>query len=115
MADVSGFDELYNLIEDLEINDGQEQRILKQAKDIMVEEYKNSAPVRTGYIKNSVKGSIGTDDEGQKCAKAKVTAWDALFTTEGTSKVRKYVGWDVKAENNMEEKITKMVIDNLDL
>ncbi len=78
MSDISGFSELYSLIEDLEINEGQEQRILKEASKQMKNIYEEASPVRTGYIKSSIKAGVRNGEEGKE-AYVKVTAWDALF------------------------------------
>lgn len=106
--ELSGFDDLIEEIEKLDISEAKERKILKAGGEIIEKAMKDSVAVDTGKSKKSIKSSIKNTDEGLASV-TKVGEWYYTFPEWGTSKSKKNVGRIEKAINNIEDKIYSTV------
>ncbi len=107
--DLSGLDELVDLCEEMDISDAKERKALNVGGDILLKSAIENAPDLTGYTEKSIKKKITKNDDGDKCVKISVNAWDGVFSEYGSSKNKSHIGWfENSIDNNLDEAIQSM-------
>lgn len=104
--DLSGLDELVDLCDELDISDTKERKALNVGGDILLKSALENAPNLTGYTEKSIKKKITSNDDGDKCVKISVNAWDAGFNEWGSSKNKSHIGF---FENAIDDKLDEAI------
>lgn len=109
---VSGWEEMINYIEKLEITEELENKALRAGGKIFLNEVIESTPELTGYMKKSWKGSIKRVD-GDKVYSLRNTSWDVIFAEGGSSKNKKYVGFSERAINSVLNNASDVITETI--
>lgn len=111
MADgvtMEGFDELFDMFEDMEISEQKERKALKAGGEVLFKSVQDNAPTDRGKLKKSIKKSIKRYDGDLSC-EIKVNSFYGSFTEFGTSQDKSHIGWFEKAIKDAEDEAIERV------
>ncbi|MDU4953636.1 MAG: hypothetical protein DBY38_02085 [Clostridium cadaveris] len=106
---VDGFDDIYKMLDDMQITDGKKKKALSLGCDIVLKRTKENAPVLTGRTKRSIKKYVRQGENGDTTCTIKVNDFTGMFTEYGTSKDKSHVGWFSNAVKDTEDKAIEKI------
>lgn len=105
--EVKGMNELMKSLQDLEISEQKQRKVLKSCADVLTEALEEATPKKSGRTKKSIKASIKTKD-GEVVATVKGN-YVAMLLDAGTSKNRKYVNYWSRTTEEKEKEIADII------
>lgn len=106
--EINGFDEIFSMLDDMEIGDGKVKKALNTGGDEFKKAMETSIVVKTGKSKKSIKKSISRID-GDLVCKITIRRWYYGFDEWGTSKNKKNIGKVENAVSSITDKVFELV------
>lgn len=115
--EISGFDELENLLQDMTISDADEKKAMKKAIEPIYQEIYVNAPIgKTRKLKKQITKAVKKEDFAT-IGVIKLGAFYSMFEEFGTSKSKSHVGFFERSVNKTEKQaleiLTKELIDKV--
>lgn len=111
--ELSGFDELEDLLKDMTISDAKEKKAMKLAIEPIYQEIYDNAPVgSTGKLKKYITKTVKKDGFAT-VGTIKMGAFYTMFQEYGTSKSKANVGFFERAVSKTEEQAIEIISKEL--
>jgi HK97 gp10 family phage protein len=110
--ELSGFEELETLLQEMTLTDTVKKKAMKSAVEVIAEEVRSNTPSETGSMKKQIKTKVNKNDfsvTGQVI----MGAWYTGFEEFGTSQNKKNIGFFERSVNNSENEAIEVLTKEL--
>jgi HK97 gp10 family phage protein len=113
MIEVTGFEDIESIIQDMTLSDVEEKKIMKAAIQPTFEEVKSNTPVGdTKKMQESVKSQVTREDMGI-VGKIIINDWATMFQEFGTSSQKHNVGFFERSVNSTTDEVVNLLSEGL--
>ena len=102
---ISGFDDLLNDIDNMEISEQKEKKALKEAGEKFEKAMQDNIAVDSGYSKKQIKNRTSRNSDGDLCQKIYIDDFYYHFDEFGSSKSKKNVGKIERATDDIADDV----------
>lgn len=110
--EIDGFEELEEMLQEMNIDEKDEKKAVKCAIDIIADEIEKNTPKRTERLKKSLKRTVKKEEFATVGIVRFGAFWD-VFQEFGTSKDKKNVGFFEKSVNRTKDKAIETLAKEL--
>ena len=107
--EITGFDELEDMLHDMTITDADEKRAMKSAITPVYDEVKSATPVGATHVMEDKVAMQVKKEDFATVGIVKMGAWYTMFEEFGTSTNKKWVGFFERAVNNTQDEATEIL------
>ncbi len=110
--ELSGFDELEDLLHDMTVSDADEKKAMKKAIEPIHREIESNSPEKTSKLKREIKDTVKKEDFAT-VGEVKLGAWYSPFQNWGTSQQKAHVGFFDRAVNKSKDEALRILAEEL--
>ena len=110
--EIRGFDDIFDMLDDMNISDKKKRRALKEGVEIVRQAVIDNSPVATGNMKKRWKSTIKRFD-GNLGFEVKGDTVQDIENEFGSSKNKKHIGFFSKAVDKVSDKVINIIANEV--
>ena len=110
--ELSGFEELETLLQDMTLTEAEEKKAVKKSIDVIAKVVESNTPTKTGNMKKQIKTTVSKDDFSIT-GTLKMGAFYSMFEEFGTSQQKNHVGFFERSVNSTQNEALEVLAKEL--